>query len=294
MPTSSSGFMEKHVPRQAGKCFIVTGANAGIGFHIARVLAMRKARVLLACRDRERAEDAMRRIRRMEPDADRAFLPLDLADLDSIRTAARMAEDEARIDVLINNAGVMTPPLTRTKQGFELQFGVNHLGTFALSMLLLPKLAATGTTRIVTTSSLAHRGAGIDWKDLDAKASYRRLQRYASSKLANALFFFEPDRRLPRGPAPRRSAATPASPLRNLLVMSARCVSSHRSSKGCSTARNAAHGRRFMQPPTRSIQARTTAPRVSAACAACRESRGAHRKPSMSKRRVACGICPLP
>lgn len=188
--------MEKHVPLQTGKCFIVTGANAGIGFHVARVLAMRKARVLLACRDRERAENAMHQIRRMEPDADLAFLPLDLADLDSIRTAARLAGQERRIDVLINNAGVMTPPLTRTKQGFELQFGVNHLGTFALSMLLLPKLEASGMTRIVTTSSLAHRGALIEWKDIDARAGYRRLQRYASSKLANALFFFELDRRL--------------------------------------------------------------------------------------------------
>jgi NAD(P)-dependent dehydrogenase (short-subunit alcohol dehydrogenase family) len=196
MTTTSNGFTEADVTDQSGKCFIVTGANTGIGFDIARVLAMRGARVLLACRDRARADEAMGRIRQGAPGANLAFLPLDLSDLDSVRTAARMAEDELRIDVLINNAGVMTPPLTYTRQGFELQFGVNHVGTFALSALLLPKLGDARAARIVTTSSLAHRGARIDWDDLHADKRYHRLKRYAASKLANALFFFELDRRL--------------------------------------------------------------------------------------------------
>ncbi|MDF2387343.1 SDR family NAD(P)-dependent oxidoreductase [Nostoc ellipsosporum NOK] len=194
--TKSRGFTEADVPDQAGKCFIVTGANTGIGFEAAHVLAARGARVLLACRDRDKAKAAMARIRTAIPRADLVFLPLDLGDLDSIRHAAGLATAEPRIDALVNNAGVMNPPLMRTKQGFELQFGVNHLGTFALTSLLLPKLAETQGARIVTTSSLAHRGAQIDWDDLNAERSYSRVGRYGASKLANALFFYELDRRL--------------------------------------------------------------------------------------------------
>ena len=193
--TNKGGFTEADVPGQSGKCFIVTGANTGLGFEAGRVLAARGARVLLACRDRTRAEAAMARIRQAVPDADLAFLPLDLADLDSIRKAAELAAREPRIDALVNNAGVASPPLTRTRQGFELQFGVNHLGTFALTSLLLPKLAESNG-RVVVTSSIAHRGAKIDWDDLNAEKGYNRLARYAASKLANALFFFELDRRL--------------------------------------------------------------------------------------------------
>lgn len=191
----SKGFTEADVTNQSGKCFIVTGANTGIGLEIARVLAERGARVLLACRDRGKAESAMAHIGRTAPRADLVFLPLDQSDLASVREAAAQAAREPRIDALINNAGVMTPPLTRTKQGFELQFGVNHLGTFALSSLLLPKLAEV-QGRVVVTSSVAHKGAKIDWDDLNAEGGYARMERYSASKLANALFFFELDRRL--------------------------------------------------------------------------------------------------
>jgi NAD(P)-dependent dehydrogenase (short-subunit alcohol dehydrogenase family) len=194
--SKSSGFTEADVPDQSGKCFIVTGANTGLGFEVSRVLAARGARVLLACRDKTKAEAAMARIKQSTPMADLDFLPLDQADLASIRAAAEMAMGEPRIDALINNAGVMTPPLMRTRQGFELQFGVNHLGTFALTGLLLPKLAETAGSRVVVTSSIAHRGATIDWDDLNAEKSYDRFRRYGASKLANALFFFELDRRL--------------------------------------------------------------------------------------------------
>ncbi|ENN84118.1 putative oxidoreductase protein [Rhizobium freirei PRF 81] len=192
----SHGFTEANVPNQSGKCFIVTGANTGIGFEASRVLAARGARVLLACRDKAKAETAMAAIRQQAPKANLAFLPLDQADLASVKAAAELAALEPRIDVLINNAGVMTPPMTRTKQGFELQLGVNHLGTFALTSLLLPKLAETQGSRVVVTSSIAHRNAKIDWDDLNAERSYSRVSRYAASKLANALFFFELDRRL--------------------------------------------------------------------------------------------------
>ncbi|WP_316155032.1 oxidoreductase [Cupriavidus sp. BIC8F] len=196
MLKKSTGFTEADVPDQSGKCFVVTGANTGIGFEVTRVLAQRGARVLLACRDEAKAQEAIARIKQVTPRADLAFLPIDFADLASIRAAAERAAREPRLDGLINNAGVMTPPLMRTKQGFELQFGVNHLGCFALTALLLPKLSGTPGSRVVTTSSVAHNGAQIDWDDLNAEKSYNRMKRYAASKLANALFFFELDRRL--------------------------------------------------------------------------------------------------
>ena len=198
------GFTEADVPDQSGKCFIVTGANSGIGFEVSRVLAARGARVLLACRDKAKTEAAMLKIRQLTASADLAFLPLDLADLASVRAAAELAANEPRIDALINNAGVLMPPLTRTKQGFEPQFGVNYLGHFALTALLLPKLAQTPGARVVITSSVAHRGGRIEWDDFKAEKSYKAYQRYADSKLACALFFFELDRRL-------RASGTPVA-----------------------------------------------------------------------------------
>lgn len=192
----STGFTEADVPDQSGKCFIVTGANTGVGYEVARVLAQRGARVLLACRDEAKAQEAMARIKRSMPRANLDFLPIDFADLDSIRVAAERAAREPRLDALVNNAGVMAPPLLRTKQGFELQFGVNHLGCFALTALLLPKLSDTPGSRVVTTSSVAHKGAQFDWDDLNAHNSYERMKRYGASKLANALFFFELARRV--------------------------------------------------------------------------------------------------
>ncbi|HMO68293.1 MAG TPA: phosphoglycerate kinase [Novosphingobium sp.] len=155
-------------------------------------LALEKgARVLLGCRDEARAQAAMARI-----GGDVAHLPLHLADLDSVRRAADLAGREARLDGLIANAGVMFPPLTRTAQGFELQFGVNHLGHFALTGLLLPKLAQVPGARVVITSSMAHKRGNLDWDDLDARRGYSRTQRYCDSKLANLLHLFELDRRL--------------------------------------------------------------------------------------------------
>lgn len=191
-----SGFTDKDIPDQSGRCFIVTGANTGIGFGAAKVLAARGARVLLGCRDKAKADEAMSQIRRQTPAADVAHLPLDLADLESVRAAAEIAVSEPRVDVLLNNAGVMFPPLSRTKQGFELQFGVNHLGHFALTALLLPKLSETPGARVVITSSLAHQRGNLDWDDLNAERSYNRTQRYSDSKLANMLHVFELDRRL--------------------------------------------------------------------------------------------------
>jgi NAD(P)-dependent dehydrogenase (short-subunit alcohol dehydrogenase family) len=170
------GFTEVDVPSQSGKCFIVTGANAGVGFELSRVLAARGARVLLGCREKGRAEEAIARIKQQTPNVNLAWLPLDLGDIESVRAAVAKASKEPRIDALINNAGIMNPPLTRTKQGFESQFGVNHLGVFALTSLLLPKLAETPGSRIVVTSSVAHLKAKIDWDDLNAERSLSRIR----------------------------------------------------------------------------------------------------------------------
>jgi NAD(P)-dependent dehydrogenase (short-subunit alcohol dehydrogenase family) len=197
-------FTAADVPDQSGKTIIVTGANTGIGFEAAAVLAAKGARVLLGCRSRDKAEAAMARIRELTRAADKAFLPLDQADLVSVRAAAELAAREPRLDVLLNNAGVMMPPLTRTAQGFELQFGVNHLAVFALSTLLLPKLAQTPGSRIVVTASLAHNRGNLVWDDLNAEKSYNRGTRYGDSKLANLLFVQELDRRL-------RAAGLPVS-----------------------------------------------------------------------------------
>ncbi|MBB3981832.1 NAD(P)-dependent dehydrogenase (short-subunit alcohol dehydrogenase family) [Sphingobium fontiphilum] len=191
-----TGFTAADLASQQGKCFIVTGANAGLGFETSRALAARGARILLACRDEGRARDAMARIAAETPGADLAFIPLDQGDLASIRDAAALAMAEPRIDALVNNAGVMIPPLGHTRDGFELQFGVNHLGCFALTALLLPKLAQTAGSRVVITASLAHKYGRIDWNDLNADKSYGATQRYCDSKLANILFLFELDRRL--------------------------------------------------------------------------------------------------
>ncbi len=188
----SKGFTADDVAAQTGRTFLVTGANAGIGFEASRVLAARGAHVILACRDAAKAAAAMDRIRAEVPNAELAFQPLDLADLDQVREAANAVLAGPRIDVLVNNAGVMIPPRTLTKQGYELQFGVNHLGTFAFTGLVHGHI----DDRIVITASLAHKGGQIDFSDLAAARSYHKLPRYQMSKLANLLHMFELDRGL--------------------------------------------------------------------------------------------------
>lgn len=187
-----SGFTADDVEKQAGRTFLVTGANAGLGFETARALAARGASVILACRDKGKAEAAMDLIRAETPKARLAFQPLDLADLDQVREAAKAVLAGPRIGVLINNAGVMIPPRTLTKQGYELQFGVNHLGTFALTGLIHPHV----DDRIVITGSIAHRDGRMDYSDLAAEKGYVRWSRYQMSKLANVLHMVELDRRL--------------------------------------------------------------------------------------------------
>lgn len=192
----SEPFSEADVPDQSGRTVLVTGANTGIGFEAARVLAGRGARVLLGCRSAQKAAAARDRIHGLHPKADLEVLQLDLGSLASVRNAAAQAAREARLDLLINNAGIMVPPREETAEGFESQFGVNHLGHFALTGLLLEKLAASPGSRVVTVSSNAHRFGTMDFEDVNAVRSYSRQARYGMSKLANMLFSNELQRRL--------------------------------------------------------------------------------------------------
>lgn len=211
---------------------------------MSRALAARGARVLLGCRDQAKAAEAITRIKRITPKADVSWLPLDLGDMESIRAAARAVAAEPRIDALVNNAGIMNPPLMRTKQGFESQFGVNHLGVFALTSLLLPKLAQTPGSRVVVTSSIAHLKGKIDWDDLNAEHSYSKGRRYGGSKLANALFFFELDRRLRASRSPITAVGTHPGIANTSL---GRHMGRGRSSACSSTMLKWAHGRRCLR-----------------------------------------------
>ncbi len=193
---NKNDYTEADVPDQTGKTFFITGANTGIGYDAARVLASRNARVLLGCRSEEKANMAIKAIKTVKSDADIAWVPLDLTSLKSIENAALMVREEEHLDATINNAGVMVTPKTVTEDGFELQFGVNHLGHFALTGHLIEKLLANPNSRIVNVSSLAHRRGKIDYQDIHASKSYNRMRRYQMSKFANILFTLELDRKL--------------------------------------------------------------------------------------------------
>ncbi len=189
-------YSEADVPSQSGRVFLVTGANTGIGFEAALVLAMCGARVLLGCRSEERGRAACEQILSQVPEADVKLILLDLADLALVREAADEVLKEPRLDCLINNAGLVSRQRAVTKDGFEAHFGVNHLGPFALTGHLLARLEETGDARVVNVSSNGHRMAIMEWDDLQAVDSYRMFARYAMSKLANLHFTFELERRL--------------------------------------------------------------------------------------------------
>ncbi len=191
-------FTAADIPDQTGKTFFVTGANTGLGFESAKAFAGKGGRVLVGARDPEKGEAAVGRIRQEYPNADVQFVRIDLADLESIREAAGVVAQEPRLDVLLNNAGVMMNPKTLTRDGFESQFGINHLGHFALTAHLLPTLFETPGSRIVNVSSNAHKMGDGDlyWEDIGAEQNYSPQGRYSASKLANLLFTYELDRRL--------------------------------------------------------------------------------------------------
>ncbi|HYS39199.1 MAG TPA: oxidoreductase, partial [Pseudonocardiaceae bacterium] len=193
---SSQQWTAADVPDQHGRTVVITGANSGIGFEAAKALAERGATVVLACRDTDRAGLAADRIRADAPNADIRITQLDLASLASVRAAAeRLRADHLRIDLLINNAGLMIPPYGRTEDGFELQFGTNHLGHFAFTGLLLDRMVGVPGSRIVTVSSNAHKGGRINFDDLQSAQRYSRMAAYGQSKLANLLFTYELQRR---------------------------------------------------------------------------------------------------
>lgn len=190
------GFTAKQVPDQTGKTVFITGANTGLGYEAAKVLAGKNARVIIGCRSKDKAQRAREEILAVHGEADVDIVAINLADLESVGEAAAVIAKEERLDILINNAGIMVPPFELTQDGFESQLGVNHLGPFALTGLLLDKLRATPGARIVSTSSIAHKRGKILFDDINADKQYNTMARYAMSKLANLYFAYELQRRL--------------------------------------------------------------------------------------------------
>ena len=195
--SSNNNWTAESIPDQTGRVAIVTGANSGIGYETARALAHKGATVIMACRNQGKGEAAAQAIRDEVPKGVVEMMRLDLGDLGSVRAFAdEFKGGYDRLDLLINNAGIMHPPFGKTKQDFEAQFGVNHLGHFALTGLLLDLIVSTPHARIVTLSSMAHRFGRIDFDNLNSEKDYRSNAAYGQSKLANLLFTYELQRRL--------------------------------------------------------------------------------------------------
>ena len=198
------GFTFDDIPGLTGRTALVTGANTGIGYHIAGMLADRGARVLMGCRDLTKAEAARKDMLKAVPDAQIELVELDLADMASVRKAA---EGIDTLDLLVNNAGIMWVPHEISTGGAEKHFAVNQLGHFALTSLLLPALAKGKDPRVVTQSSIAHRPASIQFDNLSGEHDYARQKFYGQSKLANLMFALELDRRLRAKGSPIASIA---------------------------------------------------------------------------------------
>jgi NAD(P)-dependent dehydrogenase (short-subunit alcohol dehydrogenase family) len=207
------------IPDQTGRVAVITGANGGLGYISALELARHGSRVVLGCRDEVRGHEAVARIIAQVPDADLDLRPLDMASLASVRAFAESVQASyPRLDLLMNNAGVMAIPRRRTADGFEMQLGTNHLGHFALTGLLLPLMISQAGARVVTVSSNAHKAGRLHVDDLMHERSYRRWKVYSDSKLANLLFAFELHRRLSASGAALISvAAHPGTSATNLV-----------------------------------------------------------------------------
>lgn len=193
------GWSIEQMPEQTGKTVLITGANSGIGFEAAKALATKGAEVILACRNPQKGEAALAEIQQALPAAKVSLMALDLASLKSVEEfSAAFKERYKKLDILINNAGVMASPFAKTADGFENQFGTNHLGHFALTGYLLPLLEAADAGRIVVVSSVAHILGRLNFNNLNAEKSYFRWLAYGQSKLANLVFAKELQRRLAR------------------------------------------------------------------------------------------------
>lgn len=194
--------MEKHfdltkIPSQKGRIAIVTGANTGLGYETALEFAKKEIRVILACRNEKKAMQAISRIKAVVPNAELEFIPIDLMSLASVRAfATTFKQNHTRLDLLINNAGIMIPPFQKTKDGFESQMGVNYFSHFLLTGLLIDVLNTTPNARVVTLSSKAHESGVIDFDNLNAEKSYSKFTAYSQSKLACLMFTQELNRRL--------------------------------------------------------------------------------------------------
>jgi NAD(P)-dependent dehydrogenase (short-subunit alcohol dehydrogenase family) len=185
------------MPNLSGKNVIVTGANSGVGYEAARAFAEKGAHVVFACRSRERAEEAAAELRQQNPELSIEIMILDLADLASVNDFAQQYNaSHERLDILVNNAGLMAIPYRETTDGFEMQFGTNHLGHFALTGLLLDQLLGTKAARVVTVSSGLHRSGKLNFDDLQGTQRYDKRAAYSQSKLANLLFAYELQRKL--------------------------------------------------------------------------------------------------
>jgi len=194
---AETGWTKAHIPSLSGKVAIVTGANSGLGYEVTKGLAEKGATVVLACRDQAKATTAVAQLRREAPGADLLIMALDLADLASIqRFADTFQQRYDRLDLLCNNAGIMAIPRRETNAGFEMQFGVNHLGHFALTGHLIDLILRTPGARVVNVSSGLHQRGVINFADLMGKTQYREGDAYSQSKLANLLFTYELERKL--------------------------------------------------------------------------------------------------
>lgn len=185
------------LPSQEGRIIIVTGANTGLGFETTMTLVKKGAKVIMACRNLNKANAAKEKIINKVPQADLEVLEIDLSSLESVRNFAKQFQEKYdRLDVLINNAGVMMPPYTKTDDGMELQFEANYLSHFLLTGLLLDTILKTPNSRIVTLSSLAHKNGKINFDDLQSEKSYSASKSYSQSKLSCLMFSFELQKRL--------------------------------------------------------------------------------------------------
>lgn len=188
---------KENIPNLHGKEAIVTGSNTGLGYEIALALYQAGANVIVACRSKDNAEKAISKMKALGGEGTLTFSQLDLSSLNSIKQfAERFIQENQRLHLLVNNAGLASPPLSKTTEGFEMQFGVNFLGHFALTGLLYPLLKVTDGSRVVTVSSNGYQGATIDFDNLRSEKDYDPLREYRQSKLANLIFAIELDRRI--------------------------------------------------------------------------------------------------